>query len=279
MRDLSKNTRLLSLNTATVRKQWKLEQIIEACARYEFGAISPWRDQIAECGLNKVARLIREATLRVSGICRGGMFPAIDKEAFKTNLENNRKAIDEAATLNAECLVLVVGGLPHGDKDMANARNQVEDGIEAICEYARASKVPLAIEPLHTMYAADRSCVNTLRQALDICDRLGAGLGVVVDVYHVWWDPELEMQIKRAGDKGQLMAYHVCDWLVPTKDLLLDRGMMGDGIIELKKIRRWVEDAGYYGTCEVEIFSANDWWLRPADEVLKTVVKRCQTVI
>lgn len=279
MRDLSIDTSILSLNSATIRKQWKLEEIIEGCARYEFGAISPWRDQIDECGLNKAVRLIRKVNLRVSGLCRGGMFPTIDKNSFKANLENNRKAIDEAASLNAECLVLVVGGLPQGNKDLANARNQVEDGIEAILEYARKSKVSLAIEPLHPMYAADRSCVNTLRQALDLCDRLGAGLGVVVDVYHVWWDPELEEQIKRAGSKGQLMAYHVSDWLVPTKDLLLDRGMMGDGIIELKKIRGWVEDAGYYGTCEVEIFSENDWWMRPADEVLKTVIQRCQSVV
>lgn len=279
MRDLSNDTSILSLNSATIRKQWKLEKIIDGCARFEFGAISPWRDQIKEFGLNKTVRLIKEANLRVSGLCRGGMFPAKDKKDFKYNIENNRKAIDEAAALSAACLVLVVGGLADGEKDIANARNQVEDGIEEILEYARASEVSLAIEPLHPMYAADRSCVNTLSQALDICDRLGEGLGVVIDVYHLWWDPDLNEQIKRAGSKGRLLAYHVCDWLVPTRDLLLDRGMMGDGIIELKKIRNWIEEAGYNGTCEVEIFSEKNWWKRPGDEVLKTIIARCKSVV
>jgi sugar phosphate isomerase/epimerase len=139
--------------------------------------------------------------------------------------------------------------------------------------------MPLAIEPLHPMYAADRACVNTMKQALDICDRLGAGTGVALDVYHVWWDPELENQIIRAGQNEQLLAYHVCDWLVPTRDLLMDRGMMGDGIIELKKIRAWVEKAGYDGCCEVEIFSSYNWWKKDPDQVLKTCIERHQSVV
>lgn len=279
MRDLSSDTSLLSLNAATVRKQWNLEQIIEGCARHQIGAIAPWRDQIADCGLDKAARLIRDAGLGVSGVCRGGMFPAADRAKFEANIADNRKAVDEAATLNADCLVLVVGGLAEGSRDIGDARRQVEEGIASILEYARAAQVPLAIEPLHPMYAADRACVNTLRHALDICDRLGSGVGVAVDVYHVWWDPELESQIARAGANDQLLAYHVCDWLVPTTDLLLDRGMMGDGVIELKKIRGWIEAAGYDDTCEVEIFSAENWWKRPPDEVLATVVERHQSVV
>jgi sugar phosphate isomerase/epimerase len=279
MRDLSKSNELLSLNTATIKKQWNLEQIIEGCARHQIGAIAPWRDQISECGLDKASKLIQDAGLRVSGLCRGGMFPAKNNAIFNQNIEENKQAIDEAAKLNAECLILVVGGLPEKSKDIEDARHQVEEGIANILDYARASEVPLAIEPLHPMYAADRACVNTLKQALDICDRLGEGIGVALDVYHVWWDPELKTQIERAGKNKQLLAYHVCDWLVPTTDLLLDRGMMGDGIIELKKIRKWVENAGYNKTCEVEIFSANDWWLRPPEEVLEIVISRFHSVV
>ena len=279
MRDLSTDTALLSLNTATVRQQWNLEQMIDGCVRHNIGAIAPWRDQVEACGLEEAARRISDAGLRVSGLCRGGMFPASDEAGLQENIDDNRRAIDEAVTLGAECLVLVVGGLPEGSRDIALARNQVVDGMAAVLDHAKSSNMPLAIEPLHPMYAADRACVNTMRQALDICDQLGAGTGVAVDVYHVWWDPELEEQIARAGRNGQLLAYHVCDWLVPTQDLLLDRGMMGDGIIELKKIRGWVEEAGYDGCCEVEIFSSLDWWQKDPDLVLQTCVERHQRVV
>ena len=148
----------------------------------------------------------------------------------------------------------------------------VRDGIAAVLPHARASNIPLAIEPLHPMYAADRACVNTLEQALDMCDHLGEGVGVAVDVYHVWWDPKLEAQIKRAGKR--ILAYHICDWLVPTRDLLLDRGMMGDGVIDLQGFRRMIEAAGYFGPQEVEIFSAENWWKRDPDEVLEICVER-----
>ena len=157
----------------------------------------------------------------------------------------------------------------------------MRDGLAALLEYSRAAKLPLAIEPLHPMYAADRACVNTMRQALDICDRVDPGrtgmLGLAVDVYHVWWDPELKEQIRRTG-QDRLLAYHVCDWLVPTTDLLLDRGMMGDGVIDLPAIRRMVEAAGFHGYQEVEIFSAEDWWKRPGDEVIRTCIERYNTV-
>jgi sugar phosphate isomerase/epimerase len=150
----------------------------------------------------------------------------------------------------------------------------VLDGIGTILEHARASRMPLAIEPLHPMYAADRACINTLEQALDVCDALGDGLGVAIDVYHVWWDPKLAQQIARAGAAGQILAHHICDWLVPTRDLLLDRGMMGDGVIDLRGIRRMVEGAGFKGPQEVEIFSAENWWKRPGDEVIATCIDR-----
>jgi sugar phosphate isomerase/epimerase len=202
------------------------------------------------------------------------MFPASDKAGREAAIRDNLKAIDDAATIGAQCLVLVVGGLPAGSKDLAGAREQVLEGIAAILPAARTAMVPLAIEPLHPMYAADRACVNTMRQALDLCEVLGNGVGVAVDVYHVWWDPKLRQQIFRAGEERRLFAYHICDWLVPTTDLLLDRGMMGDGVIDLPKIRGWVEEAGYAGFHEVEIFSAGNWWKRDPDEVLEVVKRR-----
>ena len=279
MRDFSGDTALLSLNTATVRAQWTLEQCIDGCARHGIGGIAPWRDKLDECGADRAARLIREAGLRVSGLCRGGMFPAATRAGRQAALDDNRRAVDDAATIGAECLILVVGGLPEGSKDIAGARMQVRDGIAALLDHSRAGGVPLAIEPLHPMYAADRACVNTLKQANDLCDALGDGVGVAVDVYHVWWDPGLEAEIARAGAAGRILGFHVCDWLVPTTDLLLDRGMMGDGVIDIPKIRGWVEDAGYDGASEVEIFSQNDWWRRDADEVLATCIERHRTAV
>ena len=160
------------------------------------------------------------------------MFPAADAAGRRAALDDNRRAVDEAAAIGARCLVLIAGGLPKGSKDLAGAHAQVRDGLAALLPYARAAGVPLAIEPLHPMYAADRACVNTLAHANDLCDELGDGLGIAVDVYHVWWDPDLPRQIARAGKR--ILTYHVCDWLVPTRDLLLDRGMPGDGVIDLR---------------------------------------------
>jgi sugar phosphate isomerase/epimerase len=278
MRDLSRAPELLSINTATVRQQWTLPQIIEGCVKQEIRAIAPWRDQVAQCGLKTAADLVKRHDLRVSGYCRGGMFTAPDAAGRQSALDDNRRAVDEALALNAECLVLVVGGLAAGSKDIADARQQVRDGIASLLDYSRAAGMKLAIEPLHPMYAADRACVNTLKQANDLCQALGEGIGVAVDVYHVWWDPELAAEIARAGRNNWLYAFHVCDWLVPTRDLLLDRGMMGDGIIDIAGIRRQVEAAGYAGTVEVEIFSAQNWWQRDPDEVLRVCRERYASV-
>ncbi|HEX6705535.1 MAG TPA: sugar phosphate isomerase/epimerase family protein [Albitalea sp.] len=283
MRDFSADHRWLSINTATVRAQWPLDRIVDECARRGIRAISPWRDQVAAVGLEAIAQRIRAAGLALSGYCRGGMFPAVDAAGRQRALDDNRRAVDEAKTLNAACLVLVVGGLPGAlagtprHKDIAAARQDVRDGIAATLEYARQAGMPLAIEPLHPMYAADRACVNTLEQALDLCDALdpsaSGALGVAVDLYHVWWDPKLQSQIARAG-KARLLAFHVCDWLVPTRDLLNDRGMMGDGVIDIPRIRGWVEDAGFAGYSEVEIFSSENWWKREGGEVLDTCIER-----
>ncbi|NBB82145.1 MAG: TIM barrel protein [Alphaproteobacteria bacterium] len=267
----------LSINTATTRCQWDLEQAIPAYAAGGVAGVAPWRDQVAAIGLDRTAALIRDHGLTVTGLCRGGMFPAADAAGRQAAIDDNRWAIEEAATLNAQCLVIVSGGLPDGSKDIAGARAMVADGLAAILPEARAAGVPLAIEPLHPMYAADRCCVNTLAQALDLCDALGDGIGVAVDVYHVWWDPDLAAQIARAG-ADRLMAFHICDWLVPTRDLLLDRGMMGDGVIDIPALRGMVEAAGFDGLCEVEIFSAQDWWQRPGDEVVATCAERFLTV-
>lgn len=288
MRDFSADHRWLSINTATVRAQWPLDRIIEECATRGIQAISPWRDQVAAVGLDKVAAVVRDTGMALSGYCRGGMFPAATAEGLRAALDDNRRAIDEAKTLDAACLVLVVGALPGAlvgqpaHKDIARARAEVADGIAATLEYARSAGMPLAIEPLHPMYAADRACVNTLEQALDLCDALdptrSGALGVAVDVYHVWWDPKLAAQIARAG-RERLLAFHVCDWRVPTRDLLNDRAMMGDGVIDIPRIRGWVEAAGFSGFSEVEIFSSEDWWKREGGEVLDTCIQRHRSVV
>jgi len=306
-RDFRTDHRWLSINTATVRAQWPLDRIIDECAARNIRAISPWRDQVAAAGLQRVAAQLRDTGIELSGYCRGGMFPGIDTASRQAALDDNRRAVDEAKVLDAACLVLVVGSLPGAlagapaHKDIAAARNDVRDGIAATLDYAREVGMPLAIEPLHPMYAADRACINTLEQALDLCDALDPGrtgargiedvdraalgvegvdraaLGVAVDVYHVWWDPKLEAQIARARDR--LLAFHVCDWLVPTRDLLNDRGMMGDGVIDIPRIRAWVEAAGFAGYSEVEIFSAENWWRRPGGEVLDTCIARHRSAV
>ena len=276
MRDLANDRALLAINSATV-KAWSLEQLAEGCARAGISAIAPWRDIVQACGVEKAGRSIRANGLDVSCLCRGGMFPAADEAGRRAALDDNKRAVDEAVGIGARCLVLIAGGLPKGSKDIAGARQQVRDGLAALLDYARSAKMPLAIEPLHPMYAADRACVNTLAHANDLCDELGEGLGIALDVYHVWWDPDLARQIARAGKR--IITYHVCDWLVPTTDLLLDRGMPGDGAIALRDIRAMVEATGYDGHIDVEIFSAQNWWKRDPDEVLRICLERHQTVV
>ena len=292
MRDFSQDHRWLSINTATVRKSsgrdWPLNHIIDECARRNIRAISPWRDQVAAVGLANVAKQLRDTGIELSGYCRGGFFPAVDAAGRAAAIDDTCRAVDEAKTLNAPCLVLVVGALPGAllgkpaYKDISRARSEVHDGIAASLDYARSVGMPLAIEPLHPMQAAERACINTMEQALDVCDAIDphqtGALGVAVDAYHVWWDPKLTPQIARAG-KNRLLAWHVCDWLTPTRDLLNDRGMMGDGVIELRKIRGALEQAGYAGFAEVEIFSTLNWWMRPGTEVLDTCIERHKLVV
>src|SRR3979490_3295959 len=282
MQEFSTDHRWLSLNTATVRKKGDLVQIIEGCARHGIRAIDPWRDQVASVGLDHAVRAVRDAGLELSGYCRGGMFTSDAAHRIEVR-DDNRRTVDEAKALGAPCVVLVVGGLPQysrpgsvASKDIAAARAQVDDAIAEIMLLGGTPNMRWAMEPLHPAYAADRACVNTTRQALDICDRLDpqrtGALGGALDVYHIWWDPELLPQIERAG-KARLLAFHVCDWLVPTTDILNDRGMMGDGVIDIKSIRRAVEAQGFGGYPGIEIFS-NDWWDKPMDEVLQICIAR-----
>ncbi len=288
MRDFSNDHHWLSLNTATLRRQGDLAEIIDACARHGIRAIDPWREQVAAVGLDRAARMMRDAGLELSGYCRGGLFPC-DAAHRSEMRDDNRRCIDEARALGAPCIVLVAGGLPQyarpgsePSKDIFAARAQVEDALAEMLDYARQVGQPLAIEPLHPAYAADRACVNTTKHALDICDRLdpqpSGALGVALDVYHIWWDPEVMEQIARAGRDRRILAFHVCDWLVPTRDILNDRGMMGDGVIDIKRYRAAVEAQGFAGYCEIEIFS-NDWWDKPMDEVISTCIERHRAVV
>jgi sugar phosphate isomerase/epimerase len=266
----------VSLNLATVRKQFTMREAVEAAARHGFAGVAPWREMVAETGPAEAARIFQGCGVRVTGYCRGGLFAAAGLEKFHERVEDNLRMIEEAAAIGAECIVVIGGGLAPGSRDLPAARQLFLEGLAAILPHARACGVPLALEPMHPMYAADRGCVTTLKEMLDIADALGnEGLGIAIDNYHVWWDPELAAQIARAGRR--IMAHHICDWLVPTRDLLNDRGMMGDGVIDFKAIRAMIERAGFCGIQEVEIFS-EVWWNRPGEEVLATAMDRFQTV-
>ena len=284
MRDLANRLDLCSINTATLGHREKISTVIDAVARHGYGAICPWRRDLQDENVAAIARQIRDARLTVSGYCRSTYFPALTRQELEANIADNIKAVTDAATLGAACFVLVVGSLPEGSRDLTAARAQVEDGVSRLLEHAKKVGIRLALEPLHPMYAGDRSCLNTLQQALDLAEKIEPvslsppSLGVAVDVYHVWWDPDLAREITRAGKANRLFGYHVCDWLVPTRDLLTDRGMMGDGVIDLRMIRALMESANYNGPVEVEIFSSLDWWKRPMNDVLTMCSARLQTV-
>ena len=263
------DVRRLSFNQATAEKS-SLREVIESCARHEVPSISIWRHKLAELGVAEAAKLVRDSGIAVSSVCRGGMFPAPTQAARIDRIDDNLRAIDEAAAVGAEVLVLVCG--PSSDRDITAARAQVAEGIAAIAPHAAASGVRLGIEPLHPAFAGDRSCITTLREARLLSERFdSANVGVVVDVYHVWWDPERDAEIALLGHR--IAGYHVNDWLVPARDVLLGRGMMGDGVIELRAIRTAVEKAGYRGPIEVEIFN-EAIWARPLDEVMELTKQR-----
>jgi sugar phosphate isomerase/epimerase len=264
----------LSLNTATT-KRWTLKEAVDGAARAGLPAVGLWRDRVAEAGLSTAARIVRDAGLRVSSLCRGGFLTAPDPQGRRAALEDNRAAIDEAATLGTAELIMVVGGLPQGSRDVLSARKRVAELLAELAPYAAERQVRLVLEALHPMYCADRAVISTLRQALDLASpHEPRVVGVVVDTFHVWWDPDLETQIARAGAQGRLACYQVSDWNLPiASDALLSRGMMGDGHIDFGTIGRWVTEAGYAGDVEVEIFN-EDIWASDGTEVIATVVDR-----
>jgi len=259
----------LSFNQITAERAG-LKEVVEACARYGVPYVAVWRHKLAEVGVKTAVCLLRDAGVRVSSVCRGGMFPAAADDERAARIEENRRAVDEAAALGAEVLVLVCGAAP--DRDIAAARRMVADGIAALVPYARERGVRLGIEPMHPGFAAERSCITTLAEARRLAERFDpATVGVVADVYHIWWDPELYDELARAA--GRVVGFHVSDWLVPVHDILMNRGMMGDGVIELRRIREAVERTGYAGPIEVEIFNQGVWDM-PLDTLMPLVKER-----
>lgn len=269
MMDKLENFERLSNNQITTN-HWNLQEAIDGCLRADIPWISIWRNKIEEISLAESRRLVRDSGIRVSSLCRGGMFPAATEIERQMRIDDNKRAVEEAAELGTDVLVLVCG--PSPDKDIVSARKMVEDGIEQLVPFAEQHGIKLGIEPLHPMYAAERSVIVSLAHANDIAEQYQRDqVGVIVDVFHVWWDPDLYRQIERA--KGRILGYHVSDWLVPMPDMLMGRGMMGDGVIELRRIRQAVEKAGYDGPIEVEIFN-EEIWNTPGDETLSLMKSR-----
>lgn len=284
MRDFSSDHSALALNTASLGHNleghgagWSPERVIDACAARGFGAIVFWRREIGSRSV-EIGDRARAAGLSVAGLCRTPFLvgtEAVDRVAV---INEAKASIDMAAGLGADVLTIVVGGVHPGTKGAAESLKIVADRVAAIAPYAAERGVRLALEPLNPVYAGNRSCLTTVRDAVDLCEAVGSpNLGIAVDVYHVWWDTDLDAQLQRAG-KDRIFGYHLCDWLADTRDVLLDRGMMGDGVADLKAIRASVEGAGYAGPCEVEIFSANTWWKRDPGGVLDVMVERFRTL-
>ncbi|MEZ0447088.1 sugar phosphate isomerase/epimerase family protein [Cellulomonas sp. ICMP 17802] len=264
----------LSLNTATT-KRWTLREAVDGAVRAGLPAVGVWRDRVQEVGLAEAAKIVADAGLRVSSLCRGGFLTAEDDAEATAALDDNRRAIVEAATLGTHELIMVVGGLPEGSRDLVGARRRVADRIGELAPFAAGHGVRLVLEPLHPIFAADRAVLSTLGQALDLAEPFPAEVvGVVVDTYHVWWDPDLQPQIARAGAAGRIASYQVCDWILPlAADPLLSRGHVGDGYIDFPTITRWVAEAGYTGDVEVEIFRESVWDA-PGDETVGTLAAR-----
>jgi sugar phosphate isomerase/epimerase len=267
----------LSLNQKTV-DQWDVRQVVDGCARAGIPAIGLWREPVAEFGLERTAELVRAAGLRVSTLCRGGFLTAADPDGRAAALADNRRAIEEAATLGTGVLVLVVGGMPPGDRDLRGARERVAAAVAELAPTAALHNVVLALEPLHPMYCADRAVLSTLAQALDLAERFPVDqVGVAVDTFHIWWDPEVRAQIARAGPR--IATYQLADWILPLPaDVLLARGYPGDGVIDFAELTDAVTTAGYTGDIEVEIFNA-DVWAQDGDDVIATVVRRYREVV
>lgn len=269
----------LSLNRWTFRTT-PVQEFLEATVSRGIGAVGLWRQDVAEVGLDALRRRVDDAGLRVSSLCRGGFLTASAEADRAAALDDNRRAIDEAAALGAPTLVMVVGGVDRADKDLVGARSRVTEAIAALAPHAEERGVTLSLEPMHPMFAADRAVLSTLDQALDMAEASGSSaVGAVVDTYHVWWDPRLEQAIQRAGESGRLLAYQVCDWNLPlAAEPLHSRGYMGDGYIDFPAITRMIAAAGYTGDIEVEIFN-EDVWATPADESARIIAERYEGLV
>lgn len=251
--DLSK----LCIHTITT-KPWEIEKSAEEFGKAGIGGISVWRDTLEGRDIAKKGDMLRSNGLEIVSLVRGGFFPSIDALNRKESIEDNRLAIDEAEALGCPMVVLVCGAEPR--ISLEKSRDQIRAGIDAILPYAENAGVKLAIEPLHPMYADTRSGINTMEQANDMAEHFQSDyVGVAIDVYHLWWDPHLEHEIYRCGENDNIFGFHICDWLSPTIDMLNDRGLMGDGCIDIKKIHEWVKGSGFDGFNEVEIFSNKHW--------------------
>ncbi len=276
LRDFSNDHSALALNTATLGHNldghgagWSLEQIIDACAERGMAGIVFWRREINNHAV-EIGERVRAAGMQVVGLCRT---PYLTGSEAPESLDEARASVEMAAALGTNILTIVTGGTEPGTKGVAESQKLLADRVAKLAEFADTMGVKLALEPLNPMFGGNRTCIFSVRDALNVCRHVGASnVGIAVDVYHVWWDTDLAAACAEAGDL--IMAYHLCDWLENTSDMLLDRGMMGDGVADLKAIRKSVEGAGYRGACEVEIFSANHWWLRDPEEVLNTMVER-----
>lgn len=263
----------LSLNQRTIRR-WSVPEAVAGCVRHGVPWIGLWREEVADVGLDTAAKLVRDAGLRVSSLCRGGFFPAATKRERSERAADNRAAVDECMALGTDTLILVCGGVVD---DLDRSRQQVTEGIADLAPYAGSRGIRLAIEALHPMYCADRSVIVTLAQALDVAEQFPADqVGVVVDTFHQWWDPDVAAQIARGGASGRILAYQVCDWLDPLPDVLLGRGLPGDGPIDFGAFRTMVTEAGYAGPIEIEVFNA-ELWARDGDEALQDVLDRYVT--
>lgn len=285
MRDFWLDHSALALNTATLGHNvegfgagWSPEQVIDGCVERGYGGVIFWRREIGPNAAS-IGQRARSAGLPVAGLCRSPFLvgPLAPKGAEAVR-DDFRSAIDMAADLTAPLLTIVVGGVEAGTKGMSESLKIVAERVSDACGYAEQAGIKLALEPLHPVYGGDRSCLATVRDAVNLCNTIGANnLGVAVDVYHVWWDTDLAAQLARAGGK-RIYGFHLCDWLADTRDILLDRGMMGDGVADIRGIREMVESAGYQGLCEVEIFSKENWWKRDPNEVLDLIVERFRSV-
>ncbi len=259
----------LCIHQVTLHDQWNFRQSVEGLARHEVHSTAVWRDKLQEIEISEARKILQDNGMAVASICAG---------MLQNSADDNRRLLEDAVGIGAQSVVMISGGL-NETKDTESARARPLDSIATLVPEARATGVKLAIEPLHPMVCANRAVLCTLKQANDWCDQLNAddAVGIAIDTYSIWWDPEMPAEIERAGKR--ICSFHINDWLVDTRDIRLDRGMMGDGVIDIPTIRKRVEQAGYQGPLEVEIFSERNWWKRDPDEVVRIIKERFQTAV